>query len=82
MGFRPHRIIMVGDSAGANIASAVILRAIQEQVRIPDGLVMFYPALNLTPCPTPSRLMNCLDTLSKIHFFFQTKKKNQKNKIS
>lgn len=64
LGFRPHRIILVGDSAGGTIASSVILRAIQEKARIPDGLVMFYPALNLTPSPTPSRLMNCLDTLS------------------
>lgn len=43
MGFRPHRIIMVGDSSGANIAAAIIIKLIEEKLRIPDGLVLFYP---------------------------------------
>jgi hormone-sensitive lipase len=37
----------VGDSAGGNLIAALTILAIKERARVPDGLLMAYPALNL-----------------------------------
>ena len=43
------RIVLTGDSAGGNISMALTLRLIKEGVRLPDGVLLSYPALNLYP---------------------------------
>lgn len=43
----PKKIIVVGDSAGGNLAIALGLKCVKEGVRVPDGLLLVYPALNL-----------------------------------
>lgn len=40
-------LIIAGDSAGGNMALGVCFRAIKYGLRIPDGLLMAYPAVNL-----------------------------------
>ncbi|CAD8107291.1 unnamed protein product [Paramecium sonneborni] len=42
-----EQIILAGDSAGGNMALGVCFRAIKYGIRIPDGLFMAYPAVNL-----------------------------------
>ncbi|EGR30465.1 hypothetical protein IMG5_131490 [Ichthyophthirius multifiliis] len=41
------KIILVGDSAGGNMAIGITLKALQEGIIRPEGLVLSYPALNL-----------------------------------
>ena len=47
LGINPKKIILAGDSAGGNLITAVTLKAISEGFRIPDGLLLIYPAMNM-----------------------------------
>jgi hormone-sensitive lipase len=56
----PPKILLTGDSAGGNLIAGVTGLAIKLGVRIPDFMVMSYPALDLSVKNyTPSRL-TCL----------------------
>jgi acetyl esterase/lipase len=44
--FHPKRIVIVGDSAGGNFAASVILKALQENLPRPAGLILIYPNLD------------------------------------
>ncbi|KAL0484515.1 lipase [Acrasis kona] len=58
------KIIFVGDSAGGNIVSALLMRIIEEdKLRRPDALVLAYPAMYLEFSPSPARIMSTLDPL-------------------
>lgn len=58
LGIKPEKIILVGDSAGGNLVCAATLMAINRGYRVPDGLIMCYPALNLSKeIFTPSLLL-------------------------
>jgi hormone-sensitive lipase len=58
MGIKPEKIVLIGDSAGGNLVAAVTNMAIERGFRIPDGLVMCYPALCLSKVRfTPSVLL-------------------------
>ena len=48
---------MSGDSAGGNLSCAIALRAIEENIRLPIGLLLHYPAVNLTEDGSLSRLI-------------------------
>jgi hormone-sensitive lipase len=64
LGIKPEKIILVGDSAGGNLVAAVTLMAIKRNYRVPDGLIMCYPALSL--CKelfTPSLLLSVDDPI-------------------
>ncbi len=41
------KIVICGDSAGGNMALGLIYRAIKFGVRIPDGILLSYPALEV-----------------------------------
>lgn len=47
LGIKPTKIILAGDSAGGNLALGVTLLAIKNNVRVPDGLMLAYPALKM-----------------------------------
>jgi hormone-sensitive lipase len=47
LGIRPDRVVLVGDSAGGNLALAVTNRAIESGHRVPDGLLLAYPCVTL-----------------------------------
>ena len=47
LGLNTDKVILVGDSAGGNLVAAVTAMAIERNFRVPDGLVMCYPALSL-----------------------------------
>jgi len=50
-------IVFAGDSAGANLVTALCIRLIEAEQRIPCGLMLSYPALNLTRSVSISRLL-------------------------
>eukprot|EP00347_Sterkiella_histriomuscorum_P013953 403362725 len=47
-GIDPKKIIVVGDSAGGNLTAALTIMCIQRNFRKPDGIILCYPALNLS----------------------------------
>lgn len=47
LGIKPEKIILVGDSAGGNLIAGVTNMAIERNFRIPDALILCYPALSL-----------------------------------
>jgi hormone-sensitive lipase len=62
----PSKIILAGDSAGGNLVAAIAIQCIKENIRVPDALMLCYPALNLDiKFFTPSFLVSLEDT-SKI----------------
>ena len=65
----PLKIILVGDSAGGNLVAALTNMLIKLKLRPPDGIVLIYPALNLSQnCYTPS-LLTSLNDLILPHTF-------------
>lgn len=63
LGSTAQSVICVGDSAGGNLAAAVALRALEEGIRPPCGVVMIYPALYLHMTPCASRVLSLMDPL-------------------
>ena len=63
LGTTGHKIVFTGDSAGANLATAVILKAIMYNIRLPDGLVVAYPPYRIQYYPSPSRILCLMDPL-------------------
>ncbi|KAF1772378.1 Alpha/Beta hydrolase fold [Phytophthora cactorum] len=58
VGFRPGKIALFGESAGANMGAALCIRCIQDGVELPSGNVFMFPALNLHLSPSPSRFIH------------------------
>ncbi|KAK4525391.1 hypothetical protein GAYE_SCF12G3299 [Galdieria yellowstonensis] len=63
LGTRAERIVVVGDSAGGNLALAMVFKLLIRGLRLPDGIVLAYPALYLFPAWSPSRLLSLFDPL-------------------
>ena len=64
-----EKIIVAGDSAGGNLAAALTLMTNLYNSRVPDGLLLCYPVLNLeTDYFTPSYLKSTLDPLFSQYF--------------
>ena len=64
VGIKPDKIILVGDSAGGNLVAALTTMAIERGFRVPDGIVLCYPALSLSKLRfTPSVLLAVDDQL-------------------
>jgi acetyl esterase/lipase len=58
----PERIVAVGDSAGGNLITGLTAWCLMHNVRGPDALCMFYPAMSLEPDTfTPSLLFSLND---------------------
>lgn len=62
-GFIPKKLLISGDSAGGNLALAVTFKAMSNSIRLPDGMVLAYPAVDLTKTVTPSRILYANDVL-------------------
>eukprot|EP01126_Amoeba_proteus_P063664 TRINITY_DN8797_c0_g2_i16.p1 TRINITY_DN8797_c0_g2~~TRINITY_DN8797_c0_g2_i16.p1 ORF type:complete len:249 (-),score=42.18 TRINITY_DN8797_c0_g2_i16:51-797(-) len=69
-GINPSEIILGGDSAGGNLAAVTMMKILQENttIRHPDGLLLAYPALNLTSTVSPSRVMFVNDVVVPFYF--------------
>lgn len=63
IGVSLNKIIFAGDSAGGNLALAVLLRAIHDGIRLPDAMMLSYPATYLHFAPSPARIVSLLDPL-------------------
>ena len=64
LGIKPEKIILVGDSAGGNLIAAVTIMAIERNFRVPDALIMVYPALSLDKFRfSPSMLLGIDDPI-------------------
>jgi hormone-sensitive lipase len=64
LGIKPKKIIISGDSAGGNLATALVGLCICHGVRVPDLLMSVYPALLLSATFfTPSRINAFDDTI-------------------
>lgn len=66
--FEPEKIVVAGDSAGANLAMAVTMKAITKNIRVPDGVLLAYAPLDLTKVSTPSRVFFANDVV--LPYFF------------
>ena len=47
LGMSADKIIVTGDSAGGNLSLALVYKCILSGIRVPDGIVVIYPAVNL-----------------------------------
>lgn len=57
LGIAPKKVLISGDSAGGNLATSIVALSIIKKVRIPDAIVMCYPALIFAETIfTPSRI--------------------------
>mmetsp|Transcript_5986 Transcript_5986/g.18020 ORF Transcript_5986/g.18020 Transcript_5986/m.18020 type:complete len:815 (+) Transcript_5986:145-2589(+) len=63
IGTMADKVVFCGDSAGGNIATAVAMRCQELGLRLPDGIVLAYPALNLNMQWSPSRLLALFDPM-------------------
>lgn len=43
LGIIPRKVILVGDSAGGNLAAAITNMAIMRGYKVPDGILLAYP---------------------------------------
>ena len=66
-GFRASKIIVVGQSAGGNLAAALCVRAAlsgpTQAPQMPEGLILCYPTLNMGFSASPSRTLFLNDVL-------------------
>ncbi|GFR88337.1 hormone-sensitive lipase [Elysia marginata] len=58
-----EKIIVVGDSAGGNLAISTAMRAASFGIRAPDGAVLVYPCTVVKYTPSPARLLSLMDPL-------------------
>lgn len=65
------KIIVIGDSAGANLGMALVNLAIRFQIRIPDSLFLIYPALSLEDNKYTPSIMAALEDLVLPHTFLK-----------
>jgi hormone-sensitive lipase len=62
MNVDPKKVIITGDSAGGNMGLVLSYLTIMAKIRVPDGLLLSYPALNLNrEYYTPSLLYSLID---------------------
>lgn len=59
-------MLIVGDSAGANLAVAVAMKVAAEGIRKPDGILSIYGCLLIHYIPSPSRILALMDPLLPI----------------
>ncbi|KAH9492858.1 hypothetical protein Btru_023880 [Bulinus truncatus] len=61
IGSSGDKILIVGDSAGGNLAIATAMRAASFGIRSPDSVVCVYPCTVVRYTPSPARLLSLLD---------------------
>jgi acetyl esterase/lipase len=60
------RVHVFGESAGGNLAAAMCLHLLHQNLPLPDHLILLFPALNLNAAPSPSRALHLNDPLVPI----------------
>lgn len=63
LGTTGERIVFAGDSAGANLNTAVLIKCIEEGVRVPDGILNIYGIYNVDFIISPSGTLTLIDPM-------------------
>ncbi|XP_067627370.1 hormone-sensitive lipase [Eurosta solidaginis] len=71
LGTTAERIVLAGDSAGANLCIGVALKCIEQGVRKPDGLFLAYCPTLISFVPSPARLLCLMDPLLPFGFLMR-----------
>ncbi|KAI8128841.1 Hormone-sensitive lipase [Lucilia cuprina] len=71
LGTTAERIVLAGDSAGANLCIALALKCIEQGVRVPDGLFLAYCPTLISFVPSPARLLCLMDPLLPFGFMMR-----------
>lgn len=71
LGTTAERIVLAGDSAGANLCIGVALKCIEQGVRVPDGLFLAYCPILISFVPSPARLLCLMDPLLPFGFMMR-----------
>lgn len=71
LGSTCETIILAGDSAGANLSLAVLLKCIEMKIRKPDGIFIAYCPVLVASDPSPSRLLCMMDPLLPFGFMMR-----------
>lgn len=71
LGTTAERVILAGDSAGANLCLALLLKCIEMKVRKPDGIFIAYCPVLVAFDPSPSRLLCLMDPLLPFGFLMR-----------
>lgn len=71
LGSTCERIVMAGDSAGANLILAAVLKCIDIKIRKPDGIFIAYCPVLVGFDPSPSRLLCLMDPLLPFGFMMR-----------
>lgn len=87
LGSTAQRVVLVGDSAGANLNMSLALKCIELGLRPPTGLFMAYAPVLVSFVPSPSRLLCLMDPLLPFGFMMRCLKayaspKEDKYKLS
>lgn len=68
LGTTAEKIVVVGDSAGANLNMALTLKCIEQMVRRPDGVFLIYCPMKIGFDPSPARILCLMDILLPFGF--------------
>lgn len=71
LGTNCKRIILAGDSAGANLSLGCALKCIETGIRPPDGIFIAYCPTMVDFIPSPARLLCLMDPLLPFGFMMQ-----------
>ncbi|XP_020716747.1 hormone-sensitive lipase isoform X1 [Ceratitis capitata] len=71
LGTTAERIVLAGDSAGANLCIGVALKCIEQGVRVPDGLFLAYCPTLISFVASPARLLCLMDPLLPFGFMMR-----------
>lgn len=71
LGSTCEKIILCGDSAGANLSLATLLKCIDMKIRKPDGIFLAYCPILVAFDPSPSRLLCVMDPLIPFGFLIR-----------
>lgn len=71
LGTTCERVILAGDSAGANLCLATLLKCIDMKIRKPDGIFIAYCPVLVGFDPSPSRMLCLMDPLLPFGFLMR-----------
>uniref|UniRef100_A0A182NRK8 Hormone-sensitive lipase n=1 Tax=Anopheles dirus TaxID=7168 RepID=A0A182NRK8_9DIPT len=71
LGTTGERIILAGDSAGANLNLGCAMRAIEHGIRRPDGIFIAYCPVLISFVPSPARMLCLMDPLLPFGFMMR-----------
>lgn len=63
LGSTGENIVLVGDSAGANVNTACVIKCIEMGIRIPKGILDIYPVFLSNYVMAPSRFLGLMDVI-------------------